>query len=241
MGESLKCFRWTLQKAAQTSLLFVPLLCTAAGREDTPPRIAGPVSEGSELGETLEVTDAPLLARQLTELKLLNDASAGGEATESAKVDNNAVVAALADGVTTKLALAAGGIEGNALAAGFPLGLAALTGAKVLIAKLAENLPEENKRTVIKTASAAWGGAALNNMLVALAVAPPLSIIAGIVTGIIVWHHTANQYKNQDRLAALEKEKRQRLAVLNNETPASTVPVQANLEGGQVANSAAAY
>lgn len=241
MGESLESFRWTLQKTAQTSLLFVPLLCAAAGREEAPPpRIAAPVSEVSELGKALAVPSAPLSAEQLAELKSLNGVSAEAEPTESAKVENNAVVAALADGVTTKLALAAGGIEGNALAAGFPLGLVALTGAKVLIVKLADKLPEEDKRTVIKSASAAWGGAALNNVLVALAAPPPFPIIAGIVTGIIAWRHTANQYENQDRLAALEKEKQERLAALKKETPAPTVPVQANLEGAQVAVSAAA-
>lgn len=243
MGKSLSSLQWTLRKAAQASLLCVPLLCAASDREDAPvPPTDAPVADISELGKAAAVPSAPLAAEQLAVFKALEGERAQAEPAAPAKVENNAVVAALADGVTTRLALAAGGLEGNAVVAGLPLGLVALTGAKVLVVKLADQLPETEKRTVIKSTSAAWSGAALNNVLVALAVPPPFPIIVGLITGIIAWHHTAGQYENQDRLAALALEKKERLAALNKETPAPAVPapVQANPELAQAAVGAAA-
>jgi hypothetical protein len=137
---------------------------------------------------------------------------------ELPKIRNNAIAAALADGVSTKLALSAGALEANPVALSFPMGLVALTGAKVLVALYADKLPEKEKRFVIKTSSSAWGGAAVNNLMVLMAAPPPIPIVAGILMGIFVWHHTARGYDDRDRLAELQKAKSQ------------SAPVQASLE-----------
>lgn len=119
---------------------------------------------------------------------------------------DHAITAAVADGVTTGLALSAGAVELNPLVSPSPLGLLAMTGLKVGMVKYAETLPEPQRRTAMKTASAVWGGAAMNNLLVLFAAPTPLSVIAGIVTGVIAWHHLEARYEEQDRVLAQERE-----------------------------------
>ncbi len=115
---------------------------------------------------------------------------------------DNAVAAAVADGVTTGLALSAGAVELNPLISTSPIGLVLMTGMKIGLAKYAETLPEEDKRTTLKSTSALWGGAAVNNLMVLFAAPPPLPIIAGLIMGFATWNHMANQYEEQDQLAA---------------------------------------
>lgn len=117
---------------------------------------------------------------------------------------DHAITAAVADGVTTGVALSLGaGVEMNPLIMTSPLGLVAMTGLKIGLVKYADTLPEEDKRTAMKTSSAVWGGAAMNNLLVLLAAPGPLSVIVGLITGIATWMHMENQYQEQDRVAAL--------------------------------------
>lgn len=117
---------------------------------------------------------------------------------------DSAITAAVADGVTTGMALSLGSaVELNPLISTSPLGLVAMTGMKIGLVKFAETLPEEDKRVAMKTSSAVWGGAAMNNLLVLLAAPGPLSVLVGLVTGIATWMHMENQYQEQDRLAAV--------------------------------------
>ncbi len=115
---------------------------------------------------------------------------------------NGAITAAVADGVTTSLALSSGAIEMNPLISTSPLGLVAITGMKIGLAKYAETLPEDDKRLTLKTSSALWGGAAVNNMMVLFAAPPPLPLIAGVLMGIATWVHMDTQYQENDKLAA---------------------------------------
>lgn len=239
MGKFCGSFRLVLQ-VASVSLMCLSLRCEASAQAEPCEQCAAPtIAESSEVGKTPPNAAAPLASEQLTVEKTPASAGEQTEPADPPKVENNAIAAALADGVATKLALAAGAVEGNAFAAGFPLGLVALTGAKVLIVKYAETLPEHDKRVVIKTGSAAWGGAAVNNLLVMLAAPTPVAILAGVVMGIITWRHTAAQYDNQDRVAALQKERQERLAAMPKEKPALSAPFQANLEMPQTSLTAA--
>jgi hypothetical protein len=204
-----------LLQVARVSLLCTPLLCHTSAR-----------AEPCQSDADAPVPQCPAL-NSAPAAEPIDGAIDADAPSELPSVGNNAIVAAVADGVSTKLALAAGASESNALVAGFPLGLVALTGAKILIVKYAETLPEADKRVVVKAASAAWGGAAFNNLLVVMAAPPPVAIVAGIVVAIISWRHTASQYDNQDRVAALQKEKKVRLALQQNEPPGA--PVQTEL------------
>lgn len=116
--------------------------------------------------------------------------------------DEPAVKAAVADGVTTGVALAAGAVEMNPLVNPSPLGLVALTAAKVGLVRYAADLPEGEKRMVMKTTTAAWGGAAVNNLMVLVAAPPPFPLLAGLAMAVISWHRMAHDYDEQDRIAA---------------------------------------
>ncbi|MDL2354906.1 MAG: hypothetical protein QFF03_06590 [Pseudomonadota bacterium] len=111
--------------------------------------------------------------------------------------------AAIADGVSTGAALAAGAAEANPLVTPSPLGLVALTAVKIALVSYATQLPEPDKRVVMKTTTALWGGAALNNLMVLVAAPPPFPLIAGVAMALIGWRHVAHGYAEQDRLAAL--------------------------------------
>jgi hypothetical protein len=115
-----------------------------------------------------------------------------------------AVKAAIADGVTTGVALAAGAVEMNPLVSPSPLGLVALTAAKIGLVRYAADLPEGEKRMVMKTTTAAWGGAAMNNLLVLVAAPPPFPLLAGLAMAVIGWRQMARDYDEQDRIAAVQ-------------------------------------
>ena len=118
--------------------------------------------------------------------------------------DEPAVKAALADGVTTGVALAAGAVEMNPLINPSPLGLVALTVAKIGLVRYAADLPEDEKRLVMKTTTAAWGGAAVNNLLVLVAAPPPFPLLAGLAMALVGWRQMARNYNEQDRIAAVQ-------------------------------------
>lgn len=120
--------------------------------------------------------------------------------TENGK--NRAMASAVADGVTTGIALSVGAIETNPLIATSPIGLVALTGAKLGLVKYADTMPQDDKRLTLKSTSAIWGGAAVNNVMVLLAAPPPFPIIAGLIMGIATWTHMGSEYEKEDLLAA---------------------------------------
>jgi hypothetical protein len=124
-----------------------------------------------------------------------------------ARLDKNAMHAAVADGVSTSLALSAGAVETNGLIATSPIGLVALTGAKIGLVKFAGRLPEDEKRLVIKTSSSVWGGAAVNNLMVLMAAPTPLAIAAGVVAGVLWWRHSERVYERADRDIAARQQK----------------------------------
>lgn len=136
----------------------------------------------------------------------------GGEAGPSPekrieRLDKNAVHAAVADGISTGLALSAGAVEMNPLISTSPLGLVALTGAKIGLVKFADRLPEPEKRLVIKSTSAVWGGAAVNNLMVLMSAPSPVALAAGVVAGVLWWRHSTRVYERADReLAARQQQ-----------------------------------
>jgi hypothetical protein len=122
------------------------------------------------------------------------------------RLDKNAMQAAVADGVTTGLALSGGAVEMNGLISTSPLGLVALTGAKIGLVKFADRLPQNEKRLVIKTSSSLWGGAAVNNLMVLMSAPSPVAIAAGVVAGVLWWRHTNQVYAQADREIAARQQ-----------------------------------
>lgn len=116
--------------------------------------------------------------------------------------ENTALAAAIADGLTTSMALSSGAVEYNSAVPTSPLGLVAFTGLKIGLIKYSENFNEPEKRLTLKSTSAIWGGAAVNNIAVYLAAPPPLPIIAGLLMGIATWINMSNNYEEADTLLA---------------------------------------
>lgn len=194
----------TLRLMAGASLLYLPLTCTA-----TQDALATQVRD-TALTESGQAASTPPSPVPLPDPQAGASSAPGDMHDETTPValpdpGNHAIAAAVADGVSTQLAFSAGAVEANGMAASFPL--VALTGAKILLVKYAETLPEEEKRLVMKTSSATWGGAAINNLLVWAAAPPPVPIVAGIIMGLILWRETARGYEHADRLAAAQNEK----------------------------------
>jgi hypothetical protein len=193
-----------VQMAVGTSLLCFPLICVAFQVEVPPEGILTAAAAQTPENAKPSAPAVPLVSDDVApSTPDLTNMEARPEGLPN--IRNHAIAAALADGISTKLALSAGALEANPMALSFPMGLAALTGAKVLVAVYANKLPEKEKRLVIKTSSSAWGGAAVNNLLVFMAAPPPIPIVAGVLMGILVWHQTGRDYDNRDRLAALQK------------------------------------
>lgn len=183
---------------------------TATDQPAPPLANAGPPHTGSDQAIAPEAAIA--LSRQ--------QASSSGEDEVQADGKTHAMVAAVADGVTTGMALSAGAIESNPLIATSPAGLITLTGLKLGLVNYANTLPEQEKRFAMKSTSAVWGGAAVNNVMIFLAAPPPLAIFAGLITGIVTWTHLENQYEKEDiRLAAKNSKL---MAIKTTSTPQET-------------------
>ena len=201
MSGSRGSWHLMLQMAAGTSLLF-PLICVAAQVAERAPTPSATVTQDSQIGKP--AAPAPQEAPASPTDATIAQAMIPEE--EPPKVPNYAVAAAVADGVSTRLVLSAGAIEANPVAASIPL--LGLTAAKVALAMYAENLPEKEKRLVLKSSSSIWGGAAVNNLLLLAAATPPVAIVGGILTGIFVWHRTGRKYEERDaQVAALQAAK----------------------------------
>lgn len=164
---------------------------------------------------------APVLHLQADHGGLLQD-------VEQVNGSDAAISAAVADGLTTGLAISSGAIEMNPLLSASPLGLVAITGVKIGLAKFADTLPEEDKRLTLKTTSALWGGAAINNLMVLVAAPPPLPIIAGILMGFATWAHMGNKYQQHDQMVAARK-----AAVLAKSGEIVTAEVKENQSAGE--------
>lgn len=117
----------------------------------------------------------------------------GGAACANAapvSLDTAAKSAAVADGVTTYVGLAtSGAAESNSLVNTSPIGLVTLTALKVGVVVLIDksDIPVKEKQGLKRTATALWGGAAVNNLLAMASAAPPVSILGGVLAGLYLW------------------------------------------------------
>lgn len=154
-------------------------------------------SSAQDVGSKQQVMEAPAPQLDLS----------GPPSEPSITPESSAIAAAIADGVTTNLALSVGAVEANPLIYTSPMGLVALTGMKIGLVKYAETLPESEKRLTLKSSSALWGGAAVNNLMVLFAAPPPFPVIAGVIMGIATWMNMGRRYENEDQVLAARNKK----------------------------------
>lgn len=120
--------------------------------------------------------------------------------------ERKAAIAAVADGVSTLGALGSGAVERNAMLPTSPVGIVAITIAKVGLTEWANQQPEPRRSESMKSMTAVFGGAAVNNLFVLAGAANPVSMVAGLTGGIFFWNNMEQSLKQQ----ALAKASQQR-------------------------------
>lgn len=111
-------------------------------------------------------------------------------ATAPIAVSDQAAASAFADGMSTLGVLAAGGVELNPIMPTSPVGILMMTAAKMGMTQWANSLPEEERKSTLRSMNATFGGAAVNNLLVLATAANPIALVGGLVAGIYFWNDT---------------------------------------------------
>ena len=145
--------------------------------------------------QTLLVTGSP--ASSTTQL-VANQP--GFKSSDAAK--SQARYSAFADGASTMLGLANGLVELNPIMPVSPIGILMVTAGKMGLASWADTLPEAQRVDTLRSMSATFGGAAVNNLLTLVAGATPLGLVGGLIAGVYFWNDT------NDKLQAEAEAKR---------------------------------
>ncbi|MES2424632.1 MAG: hypothetical protein V4562_09395 [Pseudomonadota bacterium] len=150
---------------------------------------AAPVAEPA--ATPAPVAEAVVQAAPLVE-KLPEAAPAPVTTTATAPiaVSDQAAASAFADGMSTLGVLAAGGVELNPIMPTSPVGILMMTAAKMGMTQWANSLPEEERKSTLRSMNATFGGAAVNNLLVLATAANPIALVGGLVAGIYFWNDT---------------------------------------------------
>jgi len=92
------------------------------------------------------------------------------------------------DGMIADTATTIVGVHGFGLIETNPLGVIGSTVLKAVTLAYAEDLPKEKQQEFSNKAGAFWSGAAVNNVMVILGAATPISIIIGVISGIVFYN-----------------------------------------------------
>ena len=92
------------------------------------------------------------------------------------------------DGMIADTATTIVGVYGFGLVETNPLGVVGSTVLKAVALAYTEDLPKEKQQEFSNKAGAFWSGAAVNNVMVILGAATPISIIIGVISGIVFYN-----------------------------------------------------
>lgn len=145
--------------------------------------------------QTLQVNGSP--ASSTSQVLANQPGFKSGEAAKS-----QARYSAFADGASTMLGLANGLVEMNPIMPVSPIGILMVTAGKMGLASWADTLPEAQRVDTLRSMSATFGGAAVNNLLTLVAGATPLGLVGGLIAGVYFWNDT------NDKLQAEAEAKR---------------------------------
>lgn len=113
-----------------------------------------------------------------------------------------AMAAATADGVSTLIGVTSGSlIEANPFMPSSPAGIVLLTAAKIGMGRYVDRLEPEARAFDLKTLTAVFGGAAVNNVLLLAAAGPVVAAISGVAAGVYLWHNTAKRLTEEKQFA----------------------------------------
>ena len=164
----------------------------ATGVQTAP--VVKPALMAHRLDESPELVAALTVSQTVAKPAFAAAPAAPIAAADSKPIDaggvERAASAALADGVSTIGVLAAGGIETNPIMPVSPAGILMVTAAKMGMAKWADQLPEEERKSTLSSMSGAFGGAAVNNLLVLATAANPIALVGGLIAGVFFYNDT---------------------------------------------------
>lgn len=92
------------------------------------------------------------------------------------------------DGMIADTATTIVGVHGFGLSETNPLGVVGSTVLKAVALAYTEDWPKEKQQEFSNKAGAFWSGAAVNNVMVILGAATPISIIIGVISGIVFYN-----------------------------------------------------
>ena len=130
--------------------------------------------------------------------------------------EKKAALAAVADGASTLSALSSGAVERNALLPTSPVGIIAVTAAKVGLTGWANQQPEPRRSESMKSMTAVFGGAAVNNLFVLAGAANPISWVAGLTAGVFFWNNMEQSLQEQALARASRQGESDALKQINN-------------------------
>lgn len=118
------------------------------------------------------------------------------------------IVAAAGDSISTHVALQSGyGHEANALVNTSSAGLIGLFVVKAGLIYVIDNYTSgDDRKTALKATSGLWGGATVNNLLIATGATGGAALAGGIVAGVGMWYYE-DYILDKDRQAREYKEK----------------------------------
>ena len=80
------------------------------------------------------------------------------------------------------------GVYGYGLVETNPLGFVGSTALKAVALAYTEDLPKEKQQEFGNKAGAVWSGAAINNVMAILGASTPISIIIGVISGVVFYN-----------------------------------------------------
>ena len=117
------------------------------------------------------------------------------------------VLAAATDSLSTGLAIAAGAREANPLVSTSAGGLISIFLIKSAGVYWIDKQPDNIRDFGLKFASGFWGGASINNLLIFAGMSNPVSIVGGVVGGILLYNHEASLLRKEKAEKALIQNK----------------------------------
>jgi hypothetical protein len=92
------------------------------------------------------------------------------------------------DGMIADTATTIIGVHGFGLIETNPLGVVGSTVLKAVALAYTEDFPKEKQQEFSNKAGAFWSGAAINNVMVILGASTPISIIVGVISGVVFYN-----------------------------------------------------
>ena len=92
------------------------------------------------------------------------------------------------DGMIADTATTIVGVYGFGLVESNPLGVVGSTVLKAVALAYTEDLPKEKQQKFDNKAGAVWSAAAVNNVMAILGASTPISIIIGVISGIVFYN-----------------------------------------------------